>query len=55
MMETNLLKFDNLSTEFDVNILYFYFILSSEMMENISAIKVESIYSEMIWYHFIVD
>ena len=28
-----------------------YFILSSEVMENISAIKVVSIYSEMIWYH----
>ena len=24
-------------------------------MENISAIKVVSIYSEMIWYHFTVD
>ena len=33
----------------------FYFILSSEIMENISAIKVVSIYSEMIWYHFTVD
>ena len=33
----------------------FYFILSSEIMENISAIKVVSIYSEMIWYHFNVD
>ena len=27
----------------------FYFILSSEITENISAIKVVSIYSEMIW------
>ena len=33
----------------------FYFILSSEIMENISAIKIVSIYSEMIWYHFTVD
>ena len=33
----------------------FNFILSSEIMENISAIKVVSIYSEMIWYHFTVD
>ena len=33
----------------------FYFILGSEIMENISAIKVVSIYSEMIWYHFTVD
>ena len=33
----------------------FYFILSSEIMENISAIIVVSIYSEMIWYHFTVD
>ena len=33
----------------------FYFILSSEIMENISAIKVVWIYSEMIWYHFTVD
>ena len=32
-----------------------YFILSSELTENISAIKVVSIYSEMIWYHFTVD
>ena len=32
-----------------------YFILSSEIMENISAIKVVSIYSEMIWYYFTVD
>ena len=24
-------------------------------MENISAMKVVSIYSEMIWYHFTVD
>ena len=32
-----------------------YFILSSEIMENISAIKVVSIYSEVIWYHFTVD
>ena len=32
-----------------------YFSLSSEIMENISAIKVISIYSEMIWYHFTVD
>ena len=31
------------------------FILSSEIMENISAIKVVSIYSEMIWYHLTVD
>ena len=30
-------------------------LLSSEIMENISAIKVESIYSEMIWYHFTAD
>ena len=36
----------------DINI---YFILSSEIMENISAIKVVSIYSEMICYHFTVD
>ena len=34
---------------------YFYFIFSSEIMENISVIKVVSIYSEMIWYHFTVD
>ena len=33
----------------------YYFILSSESMENIIAIKVVSIYSEMIWYHFTVD
>ena len=33
----------------------YYFILGSEIMENISAIKVVSIYSEMIWYHFTVD
>ena len=33
----------------------FYFILSGEIMENISVIKVVSIYSEMIWYHFTVD
>ena len=35
----------------------FIFILtcSSEIMENISVIKVVSIYSEMIWYHFTVD
>ena len=33
----------------------FYFILSSEIMENISEIKVVSIYSEMLWYHFTVD
>ena len=33
----------------------FYFILSSEIMDNISEIKVVSIYSEMIWYHFTVD
>ena len=33
----------------------FYFILSSEIMENISAIKVVSVYSEIIWYHFTVD
>ena len=32
-----------------------YFILSSEIMEKISAIKVVSIYSEMIWYNFTVD
>ena len=31
-----------------------YFTLSSEIMENISAIKVVSTYSEMIWYHFTV-
>ena len=36
-------------------IIIFYFILSSEIIENISAIKVVSIYSEMIWYHFTVD
>ena len=30
----------------------FYFILSSEVMENICVTKVESVYSEMIWYHF---
>ena len=54
MMEADLLKFNNLSTEFDVNNA-FYFILSCEIMENISAIKVVSIYSEMIWYHFTVD
>ena len=35
--------------------IYLYFILSSEIMEIISAIKVVSIYSEMIWYHFTVD
>ena len=33
----------------------FYFIPSSEIMGNISVIKVVSIYSEMIWYHFTVD
>ena len=33
----------------------FHFILSSEIMENISAIKVVSIHSEMIWYQFTVD
>ena len=33
----------------------YYFILSNEIMENISAIKVVSIYSEMRWYHFTVD
>ena len=32
-----------------------YFIFSSEIMQNISAINVVSIYSEMIWYHFTVD
>ena len=32
----------------------YYLILSSEIMESISAIKVVSIYSEMIWYHFTV-
>ena len=32
-----------------------YFILSSEIMENISEIKVVSIYSDMIWYHFTVN
>ena len=32
-----------------------YFILGSEIMENIGAIKVVTIYSEMIWYHFTVD
>ena len=32
----------------------FYFILSGEIMENISVINVVSIYSEMIWYHFTV-
>ena len=31
-----------------------YFILSGEIMENISVIKVVSIYSEMKWYHFTV-
>ena len=34
---------------------HIYFILSCEIMENISVIKVVSIYSEMIWYHFAVD
>ena len=29
----------------------FYMILSSEIMENISAIKVVSIYCEIIWSH----
>ena len=37
------------------NLFLNYFILSSEIIENISAIKVVSIYSEMIWYHFTVD
>ena len=37
------------------NLFLNYFILSNEIMENISAIKVVSMYSEMIWYHFTVD
>ena len=41
--------------EYRAVIRYFYFILSSEIMENISAIKVVSIYNEMIWYDFTVD
>ena len=31
-----------------------YFILSSEIMENISVIKEVSIYSVMIWYHLLL-
>ena len=34
--------------------LRYYFILSSEIMENISVIKLVSTHSEMIWYHFTV-
>ena len=37
------------------NLFLNYFILSCEIIENISAIEVVSIYSEMIWYHFTVD
>ena len=33
---------------------YIYFILSSEIVENMSLIKEVSIYSEIIWYHFTV-
>ena len=40
---------------FSTGFIHLYFIFSSEIKENISVIKVVSIYSEMIWYHFTVD
>ena len=60
MSHKNLLKYITFYQNFEISLkwmknILIYFILSREIMENISAIKVVSIYSEMIWYHFTVD
>ena len=44
----------NLNTNFLQKITTICFILSSEIMDNINVIKVVSIYSEMIRYHFTI-